>query len=181
MKYATRQELLDDIEREHEALVARLEAIPRSLISEPGVWGDDWNVLDLVAHLSEWHEMFLRWHAEGLQGNQPDMPAPGFKWNETPKLNRAIREKHRDRSWDSVRAGFSDTHDRVMRVVRGLSEAELLEPGHFDWTGRNAIVTYIGANTASHYRFASKALKRWLRHRPEAPEADTGAGGGSRR
>jgi hypothetical protein len=181
MKYATRKELLEDIEREHETLVARLETIPRSRVSEPGVWGDDWTVLDLVAHLSEWHEMFLRWHSEGLEGRQPDMPAPGYKWNETPALNRAIQEKHRDRSWDSVRVGFTGTHERVMRIVHGLSEAEMLEPGHFGWTGKNAIVTYIGANTASHYRFASKALKRWLRQRPEAAEADTGAGGESRR
>jgi hypothetical protein len=181
MKYATRQELLDDIEREHDALVTGLGAIPRSRMSEPGVWGDDWSVLDLVAHLSEWHEMFLRWHAEGLEGRRPDMPAPGYKWNETPKLNRAIQKKHRDRSWESVLAGFSETHERVMQVVRRLSEAELLEPGHFEWTGRNAIVTYIGANTASHYRFASKALRRWSRHRPEAPQSDTGAAGGPRR
>lgn len=168
MRYSSKKELLDDIEREHDTLTAHLQAVPAARVSESGVWGDDWTVLDLVAHLSEWHRMLLRWHSEGLEGRKPDMPAPGYKWNQTPELNRMIQEKHRDRSWDAVQADFSDTHEEIMQVVRGLSEAELLEPGHFAWTGKNAIVTYVGANTASHYRFASKRLKRWMRRRPEA-------------
>ena len=28
------------------------------------------------------------------------------------------------------------------------------------WTGRNALVTYLGANTASHCRFAQMAIRR---------------------
>ena len=28
------------------------------------------------------------------------------------------------------------------------------------WTGKNALVSYVAANTASYYRFAQKAVKR---------------------
>ena len=47
----------------------------------------------------------------------------------------------------------------------GLPETELFTPGHYAWTGKNTVVTYLGANTASHYRTAAKILKRWQRER----------------
>jgi hypothetical protein len=49
----------------------------------------------------------------------------------------------------------------VLAWVRGLDEEALLQPGHFAWTGRNALSTYVAANSCSHDRTASKILKRW--------------------
>ena len=177
MKYTTKQELLDDITEERKTFSALLAKIPESRYSEPGVWGDGWNIIDLIAHLAEWHTMFLRWYDDGLNEREVVMPAPGFKWNETPALNRAIWEKHRDRSFFSVWADFEVSLDRIVELGEELSEAALLRPGHFEWTGENPLVTYLGPNTASHYRFASKVLKRWLRAESgKAGGRDPGAG-----
>jgi hypothetical protein len=107
--------------------------------------------------------MFLRWYREGLEGREPDMPAPGFKWNETPRLNREIWAKHKDRSWEDVRTEFDRTYQEIVALVENLSEEQLLEPGHFGWTGNKPLTTYLGPNTASHYRFGTKVLKRWTR------------------
>jgi len=170
MKYSTKAALLEDMEVEFDALAAFLDRIPSLRYTEGGVWGDDWTVLDLVAHLAEWQAMFLGWHTTGLSGGTPEMPAPGYRWNQTPALNRAIQQKHRDRGYDEVWSEFSTTYRTVLDLARSLSEAELLEAGHFEWTGRNALVTYLGANTASHYRFAQKVLKRWVKNRPEVLE-----------
>lgn len=161
MKYASKEALLNDIETEHASLCARLQEIPQVRWSEPGVWGDAWSVSDLVAHLSEWHIMFLGWYADGLQGNVPEMPAPGYKWNETPRLNRAIWEKHRARSASAVRTDFESGYRRILRLVKALTPAQLLRPAQFQWTGKHPLSTYLGPNTASHYRFATKMLKRW--------------------
>ena len=63
---------------------------------------------------------------------------------------------------------------RIVRIVESLPEEALLRPGRFEWTGKNGLVTYLGANTASHYRFAVKVLKRWQGSKPvrrEDPEA----------
>ena len=62
-----------------------------------------------------------------------------------------------------MKADFDATFERVLGLVTTLPESHLLEPGQFAWTGKNALVTYVGANTASHYRFASKVIRRWLR------------------
>ena len=163
MRYSSKRALATDIQREHDALVALLDGSPVAQQSEAGVWGDDWSVTDLVAHLAEWQAMFLGWYDTGRAGAAVALPAPGYKWNETSRLNRAIWQKHRGRSWRDVRAEFDRGYARISRLVASSTADELFAPGHFAWTGRNALSTYLGANTASHYRFARKVIERWQR------------------
>lgn len=163
MKYATKAELTADAEKEYEALVARLEAVPRERWKEPGVWGDDWTVHDLVAHLSAWHRLLLGWHAAGERGEEPETPAPGYQWNELGRLNREIRAEHAHRPTAEVRDELEATHAAVLELARSVPEATLMERGRLGWTGSTSLAAYIGANTGSHYRFAKKVLKRWAR------------------
>lgn len=163
MKYGSKKALLDDIRKEHDALSSRLSEIPKARWQEPGVWGDEWSLSDLVAHLAEWHHLFLNWYEAGLRGVKPEMPAPGYKWNETPKLNQAIFRKHRSRPAAALQAEFESGYQRILQIADSLSSAQLLKPGHFEWTGKHPLSAYIAPNTASHYRFAIKATKRWLR------------------
>jgi len=163
MKYESKEALIKDIRTEHDSLCARLREIPKVHWREKGVWGDGWTVSDLVAHLAEWQRMFLIWYEDGLGGTTPEMPAPDYKWSETPRLNRAIWEKHRSRSLAAVMNDFESGYSRIIQLVESLSPEQLLMPGQFEWTGKHPLTTYLGPNTASHYRFAIKAIKRWLK------------------
>lgn len=163
MRYSSKNQLLSSIREEHDRLLELVEGFTPDQRREPGAWGERWTLTDLVAHLAEWHEMFLRWYREGLVGRDPDMPAPGYKWNETPRLNREIWAKHRGRGWGEVRSDFDRTYAEILALVEQLSEKELLQPGHFPWTGKKPLTTYLGPNTAGHYRFGIKILKRWRR------------------
>lgn len=165
VKYQSKADLMHDIRHERESLALLLADVPDAETSAEGVWGDGWTVSDLVAHLDAWHRLFLGWVSTGRTVGRPQLPAPGYKWNETPRLNHDIWAENRGRSHVSVLEDFDASFEEVYSVLERLSESELLEPGHFDWTGRNGLVTYAGANTASHYRFAKKVLKRWLRRR----------------
>jgi hypothetical protein len=163
VRYVTKKALLADIEKEHAILIGYLEQIPKSRLKESGVWGKDWTVHDLVAHLAEWQQMFLTWYGDGEKGIKPVMPAPGFKWSETPRLNEVIWKKHKGRATAKVRAEFDADYEKIVALTQSLSEKELLRPGAFEWTGKNALVTYLSANSASHYRFANGVLKRWIK------------------
>lgn len=171
MRYSTKAALLDDIRLQHDALVVLLDGIPTSRCRDPGVWGDDWSVHDLIAHLAEWHAMFFRWYDDGLAGRTPAMPAPGYKWNETPRLNHDIWERHRDRRPATVRAEFERGYRRVLALVEKLSEQDLLRPGRFPWTGKSSLATYLAPNSAGHYRFAVKAIGRWWKRVGGSPTA----------
>ena len=163
MKFSNRQELLDNIEREHVAFLAQLQPVAKYRYREKGVWGDDWTIKDLLAHLTEWEQMFLRWYREGANGGKPAVPARGFKWNQTPLLNQVIYRRYKRKALDRVIDDFHASYREVYALAEGLSEEELFAPGHFPWTGENTLTTYLGANTFSHYRTATKILKRWKR------------------
>ena len=160
MKYASKQELLSAIRGEHDRLMALVGELDAAELVQGGVWGDGWSVKDLLAHLGAWHRLFLRWYEEGAAGRTPAMPAPGFKWNETPRLNRSLWQRHERARWSEVLTFFEETYAEVLELVESLDEGELLEPGRFPWTGKHPLTTYLGPNTASHYRFAIKVLKR---------------------
>lgn len=53
MHFASKEQLLRDIEGEHDRLLTLLASIPPARRREAGVWGDAWTVLDLFAHLAE--------------------------------------------------------------------------------------------------------------------------------
>lgn len=165
MKYTSRQHFTDRVDAERDRFLEIAESIGPEYFDTPGVWGDDWTIKDLFAHLTEWEQMFLRWHREGLEGKTPSMPAPGYKWNETPDLNRAIQRRHADAAWEDVSAAFESSFDEIDGLIGTLSDDDLFEPGRFAWTGNHPLITYLGANTASHYATAAKILKRW-RSRP---------------
>jgi hypothetical protein len=171
MKFKSKRELVERIEREHAAFVELANSIPARRRREPGVWGEGWNVADLHAHLAEWHRMLLRWIADDRAGRTPKLPAPGFKWNQTPALNREIQRRFARRSAARLAAEFESTYAEALALVQGLSEAELLEPGRFAWTGKLPLASYVAPNTCSHYAAARKILTRWLRAsaRREAP------------
>jgi hypothetical protein len=165
VKYASREELLNDVACEYQLLLAALDGLSAEQQLEAGVWGDGWNVRDLLAHLHEWHQLFFSWWQAGQQGAAPAMPAPGYKWSETPRLNRDIQQRFAAGDVFDMRTRFESSHHKVMELAESLTPAQLMDPGHFAWTGRNALVTYLSANTSSHYRFARKVLARWLRQR----------------
>jgi hypothetical protein len=163
MRFTTKQELVERIEKEHQAFVDLATSIPKIRYREEGVWGDGWTIKDLFAHLTEWEQMFLSWHRAGRDGGNPVLPAPGFKWNQTPELNRAIWRKHHQRPVQKILADFETSFKEVLSVAREISPEELFTPGHFAWTKQTLLATYLAANTSSHYHTASKYLKHWLK------------------
>ena len=167
LRYRSKAALLRSIQEEHGAFLALAASIPRSRYREPGVWGDDWTIQDLFAHLTDWEQLFLGWYRLGVAGEVPPRPAPGYRWNQTPELNRALWLRHRGESWKVVRSRFGRSYRQLLRQVTTLTERQLLRPGAYPWTGKLPLASYLGPNSASHYRTARKILTRWLRRQTQ--------------
>ena len=163
LRYRTKAALLRSIQEEHEAFLALAASIPRSRYGEPGVWGDNWTIQDLFAHLTDWEQLFLGWYRLGLAGEVPPRPAPDYKWNQTPELNRALWLRHCGEPWKVVWSRFGRSYTQLLRRVTALTERQLLRPGAYPWTGKLPLASYLGPNSASHYRTARRILTRWLR------------------
>jgi uncharacterized protein (TIGR03083 family) len=161
-KPTTKEQLLDEIRREREALEDFLSTLTPGQMTKPGAIGP-WSVKDVLAHLVEWEQMFLGWHNDGLRGRAPYLPAGGFNWGQLPQLNQHIYEKHRDRPLDDVRKQFRASYRKMLKTVQGLSEEDLFTPGRFAWTKKLALTSYLIPNTISHYRWARTQMRKGLK------------------
>ncbi len=157
-------QLLESIQKEYTALekfLAPLTAEQMAFSSAPGAWA----VKDILAHLHEWQQMFFRWYEAGLRGEMPEVPAPGYKWNQLPALNQSIYEKYRSLSPEQALAMFRESHHKTIEFIKSLPEADLTMPGLYKWMNQNTLMAYLNANTAAHYVWALKDAKKALKNK----------------
>lgn len=116
------------------------------------------SIKDHLAHLHAWHLLFLEWYSVGKSGTT-ELPAKGYRWNETRELNRKLFDQWKDISYPSIRRRLKLSHNRIIKVVNSTNENDLLSVGIFEWTGNLSLAKYVAANTASHYNWAIKRIK----------------------
>lgn len=161
---ASKVDLLKAIAREHGALEAALASLSPEQMLRPGVVGE-WSAKDVLSHLIEWQQMLLGWYRSGVRGETPAVPAPGFKWNQTPQLNHQIYLKHRERPLAEVLEGFAASHLEVLGLIEDLSDRELFTPSLHAWTGKSTLGTYVVSATSSHYVWARQRIRRAFKAR----------------
>ncbi|MEQ8352651.1 MAG: ClbS/DfsB family four-helix bundle protein [Leptospiraceae bacterium] len=164
MKFKDKADFLSTVELEWNRFSTLLDELSDEEMMDNTVWGEGWNVRDMMAHIHEWHNMVLIWHRDGQKGSV-EMPAPGYKWSETPRLNHDIYEKYRDMSLAEAEKKMKSTHKKLLKLAEGLTETQLLQPAQFAWCGKNAITTYLAGAIISHYRWGQKKLKDWKKKR----------------
>ncbi len=171
MRFASKQDFLQTIDKEWTKLSDYLEKItdeemlllPLERSGSMARSGDDWSAKDVLAHLHEWHNMTLAWYESGLHG-QPDIPAKGYTWKTAPALNHEIYKKYKDYDLEEIRRLFTKTHKKTREIVEILSEAELLTPGQYQWTGKLPLASYFAGSTLSHYRWAFTTIKKIIKN-----------------
>lgn len=152
--------LLAAADEEFARLWAAVDAIPAGELESSGAC-ESWSVKDLLAHLHAWHEMALRWEAEGSAGGTPEIPAPGYRFNETPALNAAIYDRTKDDAWRDVTARLRTSHDAVMAVIASYDNDDLFTKQRYGWTRSTSVGAYMVSATSSHYAWASKLIRAW--------------------
>ena len=163
-----RTELLDAAEAEFHSLLDTVALVPEDLRAAPGAC-DDWSVKDLLAHLDAWHEMFLSWDAIGLAGGTPSMPTLDYTWAQIPALNQEIYERHRDDPWDQVVSRFTRSYQRVDEVIASYNNEDLFTKKRYPWTGSTSVGAYATSASSSHYVWAHKLIRKWLKSQSDAP------------
>ena len=116
----------------------------------------DKNFRDVLMHLYEWHVMLERWYREGMDGDIPFMPAPGYKWNTIKLLNMQIWENYQDVKLNQAIKKLKLSHGRVMDLIRLHTNEEIVTKKYYKWTKTSNLYSYFAANTSSHYIWAIK-------------------------
>ena len=163
-KRLSKPQLLEEIGVERKALDALLHQLQRRQMTQRNVTASGWSVKDILGHLVGWQQMNLAWYEAGERGENPAVPAPGLTWRDLPKINESIYRQHRRRSLKAVLEDYDAFHHRMLELIRQVPDSDFVSVARFAWTGPTwTLSDYIRANTASHYRWAQKHIRRWLR------------------
>jgi hypothetical protein len=157
----TRAELTSEVGSSYAKLRAELDAAGSSIAELPCV--DEWSVKDLLAVRTWWTDHVIDWVEAGRRGEVPTTPAPGYRWNETPRLNADVVKENRRNAYDSIRARLEQGYQRAMDTIDVLDDEELLEVGFFPWAGNYPISRWISINTTRQYLTARTYIRRAIR------------------
>lgn len=161
-KRLSKTDLLTEIYAEREKLDDLLDSLRPRQMTKAGVTGAGWSVKDILGHVISWQQLNLGWYESGMRGESPAVPAEGFGWGDIRLLNEKIFRQHRRRSLKAVVGDYELYHGKMLKLVETVRPKQLVAIGHFDWTGPSwSLSDYIRANTASHYRWAAKHLRKW--------------------
>lgn len=118
------------------------------------------NIRDVLAHLYEWHLMFLEWYEIGMQNEKPDMPAKGYTWRDLPDLNRKIWEEYNDAGLEKIRVLLQKSYAEIQKIIEHHTDNELFEKRRYKWTGSTSLGAYLVSATSSHYDWAYNLIKK---------------------
>jgi hypothetical protein len=157
-KSKTKQELLESIQQSHQLLEKKFANLTPEQMIWPGSM-NDWSVKDILAHLVDWEQRLIDWYHTGVRGEIPETPAPGLTWRDLPKLNQTGYEKHKLDSLDTVLKRYRQSYQEIFDLVLAMTEQEIFETGYYQWTGNSPLLSWIAANTSSHYAWGRRNIR----------------------
>ena len=149
------QLLLQQAEQSFQEMVQIIESVPtrkRKVSVETNFL--EKNFRDVLMHLYEWHAMLERWYHEGMDGDTPNMPFPGYKWRNLNELNRKINENYQDIPLSAALKKVMLSHKRVMKLIDAHTDEEIFTKKYYKWTKTSNLYSYFAANTVNHYEWA---------------------------
>lgn len=158
----TKAELLDAMESGFNKLRTELASVPEALAittnMEGHAKGTTICLRDLVAYLTGWGELVLKWNRLRAAGEGPDFPETGYKWNELGKLAAKFYRDYDSLSYAQLLTHFDTTHQELMSLVQSLDDDALYGR---PWYGKWSLGRMIQFNTASPYANARIRLRKW--------------------
>lgn len=152
-----KENLLLDSDKSFKALLEIIESVPsRKRTISIETQERDKNFRDIIMHLYEWHTMLERWYREGMDGDVPFMPAPGYKWRTIKLLNMQIWENYQDVTLNQAIKKLKLSDERVMELIRLHTNEEIMTKKYYKWTKTSNLYSYFAANTFNHYNWAIK-------------------------
>jgi hypothetical protein len=159
-------QLLEVAQKDYQKLETYLNSLrPEQIMTAKA---PEWSVKDILAHLYEWQRMFFIWYETGLSGETPEVPAPGYKWNQLPALNQAIFEKYHSLPLGEVLSMLRASQQKTIKFIAEIPDADLTTPGLYQWMNKNTLMAYLNSITSAHFVWALKESKKAIRAAGEA-------------
>lgn len=158
-----RNDLVRLIETNFQKLMSELELCSSG--TENLKCTDEWTIKELLAIRVWWLESVIKWIKAGKEGEIPLIPAKGYTWKETPKLNNDIARKSQKKSFKFLVENLRTENEELLKTISSLGDNELLETGIFPWAGDKwPISRWISVNTSTQYVSARKYVRKTIKN-----------------
>ncbi len=157
-----KKELLEFGELEFKHLLGLVDELPSSVRDEELVF-DNRTTKDIIAHLYAWHLLELTWYEEGMKGEKPEVPAPGYTFKDAPALNEKLYQEYKSIPWSELREKFTATHKKFMTIISNHSDEDLTAKKKYAWTGSTNMASYFASALSSHYVWAIDLIRKHLK------------------
>lgn len=68
-------------------------------------------------------------------------------------------DKHRNESLEEVLINFENSYQEIWGLIEGMTEEEIFQEKYYKWTGKSSLLSWIAANTSSHYNWARRNIR----------------------
>lgn len=152
---------LERVNTEYAFLERTLALVPTERITEAGVCGH-WSVKDLVAHLTAWERLTLRWLDDAARGMPLKVPDEGFDWEDFDVQNDLYHQRTKDHSLEDILADARRVRAEILALIDGLTDEELAGGGRFAGMFIDSPRDAIASNTCEHYEQHVTQIREWL-------------------
>ena len=160
----SKNELIQAIHSNFDKLMHVVKKVPPEKTEEKSLDGHAKNmqmsVKDLLAYLTGWNELVIKWLEKDRAGEKIDFPDTDFKWNELGKLAQKFYSDYDDLNYDALVLRLQEAKEKIILLIESrTNEALYGELWYTKWTmGR-----MVQFNTSSPYDNARRRLQTWLK------------------
>jgi hypothetical protein len=112
--------LLEQTRSDYAKLRRVIEDFPAALQLERNP--EETSPKDIIAHRAHWIVLFLGWHRDGAAGKTPEIPAPGYKWNQLKAYNAALRAAQSGLGWEDACRMLDTAHEMLTDFISRLDD-----------------------------------------------------------
>lgn len=119
---------------------------------------------EILAYQLGWLALVRGWDQEESAGGTPQMPAPGYKWNQLGGMYADFYRQHEGYSLTELRAMLAQAESEWLEWIENLSEEELFVQGQRRWTGDKPnwpMARWIHINSAAPFGTFRAKIRKW--------------------
>ncbi len=121
------------------------------------------SIKSIISHRMEWIRMFFGWYQDGIDQKEPQVPAPGYKWNQLKELNAKIWERDEKKKWNQICEDFETESQKLIEFIESQDNKTLYTPKLYEWLNKWTLGRWLEASGSSHFRSANKNIKKILK------------------
>lgn len=154
-------ELLERIGSSYAALEAAIGRLDADQLTAP--IDGTWSAKDMLAHLTAWEQIMLRFHVGGQPFEQVTQLSVAYASTPVDAINEALYQRDRTRTLDEVLAAFRRSHQDLLAALAGMSDADLQRdytpPGR-DASSTGKLIDWVIGDTYEHYDEHCETIER---------------------